>query len=511
MAHFTYSYIVPEGGRKQRRRRLLRRMSIAAGVVCVLIAGAGIWLDRSLPGIVAAEVGRLTNTRVETGGLSLRLNGSIFIDGLVIRPGQDNPGYENAILRANKVYARFSRRSLLSFSPRVTELRIEDFVLDVQSDLDTGRWNVGSLRFKRSGRGGRGAIPEIHAQRGKLRYCKVSGGTAEVVMAVPVEAHFGAGLNPRGYGFDIKTSTLSGGYGQSHLNGYWRPGEFAIAGGLSSADMPSLERAWAVDVLAGELRYENNGDYQLALRMKDLHAKQAPEVGTLPLMSSADANEIGPLRSLQKFFARYRPTGTVDSITVNANGNFRKLRESEVLGTLVCKDVSVCDVRFPYPIDHLAGELEFTRSSILMKQLSGKHGDVDVQIEGWTKGSGATRQYQYKVSTGNMILDEALYAAMQPGQKRMWDAFRPSGVVAADYRLVRTSPTDKRMYLSVELQDVVASFQDFPYPLAGLTGQLYFDRDGIVASNVRSESDSFSTRRVYSNPPRQNTPGRHAS
>lgn len=463
-------------------------MAIAAAVVCVLIVAAGVWLHRSLPGIVSAEVGRLTNTRVETGGLSLRLNGSIFIDGLVIRPGQVDPGYENAILRANKVHARFSRRSLLSLKPRVTELRIEDFVLDVQSDLDTGRWNIAGLRFKRTGRGGRGVIPAIHVQGGKLRYCKVSGGKTEVVMAVPVEARFGTGLDPRGYGFEIKTSTLSGGYGQSHLSGYWRPGEFAVAGGLSSTDLPSLERAWAVDVLAGEIRYADNGDYRLDLRMKDLHGKQAPEVGTLPLISPADANGFGPLLSLQKFFARYRPTGTVSSITVSASGNLQKLRESEVLGMLVCEDVSVCDVRFPYTIDHLAGEIEFTQSSILMKQLAGRHGDVDVRIEGWTKGSGAARQYQYKISANNMILDEALYAALQPGQKRMWDAFRPRGMVAADYRLVRTSPTDKRMYLSVDLQDVAACFNEFPYPLADLTGKLYFDREGIIATDVHSES-----------------------
>ncbi len=132
------------------------------------------------------------------------------------------------------------------------------------------------------------------------------------------------------------------------------------------------------------------------------------------------------------------------------------------MGTLVCKDISVCDARFPYTIDHLAGELDFTQSGVVMKQLSGKHGDVDVQIEGWTKGSGAERQYQYKMSTDNMILDEALYAALQPGQKRLWDAFHPSGIVAADYRLVRTSPTDKRMYVSVDLKGVAASFHEFP-------------------------------------------------
>ncbi|MEN6335541.1 MAG: hypothetical protein ABFE01_14925, partial [Phycisphaerales bacterium] len=86
MAHFVYSYPVPKDQRKQRWRRLLRRLLIATAILCVLIVGAAVWLSRSLPGIVAAEVGRLMNTRVEAGAFGFRLNGSISIDGLSIRP-----------------------------------------------------------------------------------------------------------------------------------------------------------------------------------------------------------------------------------------------------------------------------------------------------------------------------------------------------------------------------------------------------------------------------------------
>jgi hypothetical protein len=87
-----------------------------------------------------------------------------------------------------------------------------------------------------------------------------------------------------------------------------------------------------------------------------------------------------------------------------------------------------------------------------------------------------------------MVLDKALYAALQPGQKRLWEMFQPSGAIAVDYRLVRTSPTDKRMYISVDLHDVAARFREFPYPLTGLTGRLFFDRNSISATNVVSES-----------------------
>ena len=455
-------------------------------VLSVLLVGALAWLVRSLPEIIAAQIGRLTNTQTEVGALDLHWNGSVSVNGLLIRPRQPEPGYDNAILRAKTVSVRVSRRSLVSLSPRVTDLRIEDFTLDAQFDLDTGRWNLGALRFHRPPGAGGGAAPTIRLERGMLRYAKVAGGKAEVVMSVPVEAQFGEGPGYQGYSFDIKTARLSGGYGESHLTGHLRPGEFVVTGGLSSGDLPSLERAWAVDVLAAQFQYDKNGDYTLDLRMKNLHGKQSPQVDALREILPAGAGDSGPLAGVQRFFARYRPTGTVGSISVNARGNLQKLRDSEITGTLVCTDVSACDVRFPYQLDHLAGDLDFTQSGMFLRQLTGKHGDVDVQIEGWTKGFGAERQYHYKVTSGNMILDETLYAALQPGQKRLWERFQPSGVVAADYRLARTSPTDKRMYLSVDLQGVAARFREFPYPLTGLTGRLFFDHDSISATDVVS-------------------------
>ena len=175
----------------------------------------------------------------------------------MIRPKQGPSLYDNTILRAEHVYAKFNRRSLLRLSPRVTDIRVEDFLLDVQLDLKTGRWNVGTLRFNAS-RGGGGDMPIIRLVRGKLRYCKISGGEQDVVMSIPVEVQFGRDPdgNP-GYGFEIKTAKLSGGYGDSHLEGRLAAaggatgrGELTVAGGLSSTDIPSLERAWAVDVLA---------------------------------------------------------------------------------------------------------------------------------------------------------------------------------------------------------------------------------------------------------------------
>ncbi|MBN1505788.1 MAG: hypothetical protein JW955_03025 [Sedimentisphaerales bacterium] len=477
--------------RRLRRRRLALRVLSILVILALVLAGVGLWVLRTLPGTAAAQISHLTNTRVKMGAFDFHGDGSVSVDGLVMCPGgqQQSGDDSDAILRAGSIRAYFSPRSLLTLSPRLTELRIEDFILDVQLDLDSGTWNIGDLRIDRSvGKPDR-ILPKIVLQRGKLRYSKASGGKVETVMSIPVEADFGFVTEPRkGYRFGIKTAGLSSGYGQSHLEGFWRKGELTLAGGLSSTDIPSLERAWAADVIAAQLVYDANDDYTLDLHVKNAHNKQSPEVDALRTLVPASLDESSLLSAAQAFFTRYRPSGTVGQVTLRTRGNLKRLAGSEVLGSLVCDDLSVCDRGFPYQIDHLRGELTFTQSTVVLKQLAGRHGDVELVIDGWTKGSGRDRVYQYRVTSDNMVLDAGLYAALLPGQKRLWDAFQPRGVVGVDYRLARTSPAQKREYVTVDLQHVAARYEKFPYPLEELTGELYLDNESIVASDIVSRA-----------------------
>ncbi len=459
------------------------------GVLVFALVIVGIWAARALPGIAAAQIGRLTNTRVQMGPFDFRHDASVSIDGLVMHPGRGQPSEDGAILRAGSVRAYFSPRSLLTLSPRLTEIDIDDFILNAQFDLDTGQWNVGDVRIsKPPGKQGR-TLPTVVLRQGTLRYSKASGGKNEVVMSIPVEGSFGFAEGPRrGYTFGIKTAAQSSGYGQSHLDGFWQDGLLTLTGGLSSTDIPSLERAWAADVIAAQLTYDSNDNYTLDLHVKDAHNKQSPDVDAFRTLVPTVPGQSGPLAALQWFFARYRPSGVVGRVELTAHGNLKRLAQSEVTGTLTCTDISVCDRKFPYTIDHLAGELSFTQSAVVLNQLSGKHGDVDLVIDGWTRGSGQNREYQYRVTSDNMILDAGLYAALQPGRKRMWDAFKPQGVVAVDYRLTRTSPTQKHEYASVKLQHVAATYEKFPYPLEELTGGLYLDNESIIAEDLVSRA-----------------------
>lgn len=482
-------------GPRRWRRRILVRLLAVLGLVLVLFGGAALWLYHALPQIAARELGRWMNARIETGAFYPHRDGSVTVEGLVVRPRLDEPGYENAILRANVVYAKFSRRSLLHLAPRVTALGIEDFLLDVQLNLNTGRWNVGALRINTPPGAGADDVPVVALKRGKLRYCKVSGTQQEVVMSVPIEAHFGPDRdgNP-GYTFEIRTAQQAGGYGRSNLTGHWRPsrvdgpGEFTLAGGLSSTDIPSLERAWAIDVLAAALRYDRQGRYTLDVSLKNAHGKHVPEMDMLRFIIPAAAQGPGFVQNLQEMFAEYQPAGIVGSLTLKASGNLKTLPDSIVEGKLVCQDVSLCDRDFPYRLEHVSGPVEFTESSVHANGLVARHGPVAVHLDGWVKEAADQRQYHCQITSHNMVLDQDLYAALRPEHKRFWDAFRPTGTVAVDYRLSRTSPTDKRLYLSVDLNDVTAAFQSFPYPLTGLTGNLFFDLNSLTFSHVVSQT-----------------------
>jgi hypothetical protein len=471
------------------RRRMLIRLCIIPGMMLLIFGGIALWVARSLPGIAVREISRLTNTRIEMGPLNFHRNASVEIDGLVIRPPQPQFFYDTTILRVKKVYAKFSWVSLFLLSPRVREIHMRDFILDVQYDLDSRSWNVSDLRFMGAPKSGAGGIPTVYLRNGKLRYSKVSGGESDLVTSLPIEADLGpSDLPGGGYAFDIRTSALSGGYGDSSLRGTWRPGSLTLAGGLSSTDIPSLERAWAVDVLAADATYDDSGKYQLSLRLKNVHGKHSPEADSLRAAAPQILGSANPLAMVQDFFSRFQPCGLVSRIEMTAKGNLHAIEASEVSGIVDCEDVSICDRKFPYPVDHLNGLIMFTQAQINLNRLSGTHGETNLVIQGSTSGSGDDLRYDYRVASDNMVLDEELYAALASGPRQMWDAFMPRGVVGVNYEQRRTGPTQMTSLLNVDLRGVSATYKQFPYPLSGLTGRLRFDHDNIDVLDVTAPS-----------------------
>jgi len=489
----------------------------------VLLLVVVLWLvfilaGRALPHVAIGQIAELTNAKVRVKSIDFNLDGSVFIRKLVIspyrssrrrlaEPQSEKQDPDDEILRAETVYARFDIGSLLLLRPRLKEIDVNDFVFNARYNLDTEQWNVAALKIKppllSSDRQTRGEMPLVRLERGKLQYSKVSKTGVKVVAEIPVDMRFGPAEEKQDtYSFEITTAKLASGFGESHLRGFYqpppqlsakaeagagKPGNIIFAGGISSADIPALEMAWIIEVLAGELQYDGE-DFLLKLSLKDFHSKQSPSLDKLAQLAPSFLQNLSGFTALQGFFNRYVPAGCID-IYLETSGSLKRLRESKLAGKVYCKDVSICDRRFQYPIEHLTGEIDFTEKRVSMNNLCGKHGDVTLFFNGWSGGFGPDWQYETRMTSNNMILDKDLYDALNEGQKEFWTVFSPKGLAAIDYHLSRKSPTDTKSNLVVELLGTEAIYKHFPYPLKNLAGKLFFDHKGITFSNVVSQVD----------------------
>jgi len=460
-------------------------------VECVILAGL-LWLffillGRALCRIAIGQIAELTNTTIKAESVNFHTNGSVLIKNLAINP-RKRQSDDDTILKAKTVYARFNIGSLLLLRPRLKVIDVNDFVFNAQYDLDTSSWNLSALKIVPP-KGSSGKMPRIHLQAGTLQYSKLSNGQIKVAFSVPLNARFEFDEKTQnGYSFSMTTATMAHGFGKSHLTGFWKPGSVTLAGGIASTDIPELEMAWIIDVLAAELKYDRSNAYSLKLRIKDLRSKRSPELDKFALVGPAFLEKFAPFTALQRFFNRYRPWGRID-IDLDASGNLNQLTESTLTGKVYCKDVAFCYDKFPYTIEHLAGQIDYTKNRVALNNLSGKHGDVELFFNGWSRDFGTDWKYQIQITSDNMALDNDLYSALSTKKKEFWSAFSPTGLAAIDYRLNRKSQTDKEKKLAVELHGTEATYRNFPYPLKNLTGKLFFERDRVIFSDVVSQGN----------------------
>jgi hypothetical protein len=174
-------------------------------------------------------------------------------------------------------------------------------------------------------------------------------------------------------------------------------------------------------------------------------------------------------------------------IDLDASGNLNRLSESKLSGKVYCKDVAFCYYKFPYTVKHLAGQIDFTKNSVVLNNLRGKHGDVELFFNGWSRDFGPDWKYQIRVKSDNIALDNDLYSVLSTRQKKSWSVFSPTGFAAIEYLFNRRSQTDREEKLTIEPRGAEAVYKHFPYPLKNLTGRLFFEHGNITFSDVVSQ------------------------
>ncbi|MHC4212330.1 MAG: hypothetical protein ACYSWP_03045, partial [Planctomycetota bacterium] len=437
--------------------------------------------------IAIGQIVEMTNAKVKTSSIKVHLDGSVIIKDLVLKAHQATK-YDSAILKAQIVYGRFSVISLLLLRPRLEELMATNFVVDAQYDLDSKKWNTSSLKIKVPSTGGAGKMPKITLLNGTLQYSKISDNRINTIAAVPVDATFGpAQQNDEGYTFDIKTASLPGGIGRNKLTGTWKPGNITVAGGISSTDVPAFEKVWMIYTLSADLNYDRNNNYSLKLFINDLVSTDRPSGEKDKFQGQAFFGDSGIVASLEKFFRRYKPTGKIDVDLQQAQGNLNNLANSTLKGTIKCEEVTICDREFPYRIDKIAGNIDFTHNGYELKKLKGTHGDVEVEFKGFSDSSGPSKRYDLSFECKNMPLNDDLYDALTKKHKILWSDFSPTGSAAVTCRSLKNANEDSYFNITVIPKLASLTYKGFSYPLKNLKGALVFDQDSITVQNLLSQ------------------------
>jgi hypothetical protein len=472
-----------KSGRKSGGRRAARWF-LELATTSVLIWVAFVIGGRALPEIAIRQLSDLTNTKIDVDSVEFRFDGSVFIKDLVIRP-RNSADYDNSILKAETVRVHFRLGSLLMLRPMVKEIFVDDFTLRIQYDSSNGEWNLSAMKIQLPG-GSVGRLPKVDFEHGAVEYSKVVNGRVVVIASSSVSAYcYNARKITGGYRFDIYSADKQD-FTKSYAIVNWQPGRVIVGGRISSEDVPGFERPWMVRAIDAELAYEPNKTCVLTAKIKGFTCPPSESRDLFAFDTKTVADRAPFVNAIQTFFRQYNPSGTID-INLQASGDPERLNEGKIEGKVTCKDVALCDRRFPYTVEHLTGQVELTEKSAKLNSVVGRHGAVELTLNGWAKGFGPDCKYNFQISSDNMLLDKDLYNAIDREEQKLWSEFSPSGVVSASYSRVRQSPTDERSVLAVQLLNVEGVYAGFGYPMKNTTGKVLVADNNVVLSDVVSQ------------------------
>lgn len=469
-------------------RKKPHRLLLWVFVVAVILLAALETAEHFAPPVVIRELEEITNTQISVESVDLRINGSVLIKNLQIKPEQQRD-YDNTILRAGKVYIRFGPKSIIFLKPKLKKISIRDFLLDLQQDLDTGKWNAEAIKhlFDKSGAG---KLPTVRLKNGKVNYFNAADGRLKLVASVPIDVR----LQPEkgtdcSYAFELITAKSDANQA-SILKGTFRPGLVTLSGNVSSEDLPIFENSCSAEVGWAEYSYDEKGNYQLSAVVDEAVYEARSEQDSTRIEKPRFLKKVSTFVALQGIPEKYEPSGTV-GIELKASGNLNELGRSKIKGTVDCKGVRIKYKKFPYVLDDIVGPVEFTEKDIKIGPLEGRHGEVELVISGRFANFGPDVKGHIEITSDRMLLDDDLYQALYQSHKKLWDDFEPTGVVAFKYDFERD--TDKKKYgLDVELTDVNSIYRYFPYPLEHLRGNLFFDHNSVTVTDMRSKKDDRS-------------------
>jgi hypothetical protein len=202
----------------------------------------------------------------------------------------------------------------------------------------------------------------------------------------------------------------------------------------------------------------------------------------------------------QNFWVEYLPKGEL-----NVAVHMIRDRPGGEIGFGVnteCRDVAICYEFFPYPIEHIWGQITWTGNTIRLGNpdkppleggLRTILGNRPAAITGTIRNPGPKAEVDLVFEAENLSIDEPLLNALPPDTRRVVDAFQPTGEVKAKAMITRrphTKPGDPSIgqldvQTTIDLIDRCSiRWSGLPYPVHNMKGRLQLNTDHWTFENI---------------------------
>ena len=195
---------------------------------------------------------------------------------------------------------------------------------------------------------------------------------------------------------------------------------------------------------------------------------------------------VGLAPHIDRLYRAYAPEGRAD-LDLHIRRDARPDARLKVSGDLTCRNMAMTYYLFPYRVEGLRGAVHFSPEGYTVEEMVGRHGEATVRLDGWATHPGPRVEARVRVRGTGVRLDEDLRAALSEQQRRAYDLYAPSGTADADVDVYRPGEAGARPQVTVHLtlRDAGFTYEKFPYPLRGATGEIVIAPGRTEIRNVQ--------------------------
>ena len=494
-------------------KKVLRLIPWLVGFFVIFWA-AGIFFIRP---IAKANISRLCNGAVYVESGRFKGVSGIRLKGVVIAENTDDL-VNDPIFKSDEIDIRFNPWTLLRGKLRVSSISLINSLLVADYYVESDRWNFQDL-YSKEASGSSGRIPFVMVRSGTVQVRHRDPNAIQSITTVGINGQIAVNAAECEYSFTLESDGRFG-FGGSRVQGLLKMGaapkksQLSVQGRLQMPQAVIFENSWNLEDIRLECEFDRKevvlkhcgfsmgsgqADIRGAVReiaddhrelnldvnisdffLSDGYKKDAI-VYSRPILERLDAG-------LRRFLVRYHPKGSGD-VNLSIQGRLDDLSTVQVDGTILSRDISVLDEKFPYQLEHIEGTIDLSGRNLAFNELKARHADVVLRIDGSIQNLGPESRIDVHTTSSNMEFNEDLWKALNPSLKEVWRSFTPRGRTAVDYHFQRFADGRRDLTLTLALQKAGLVYEHFPYPLENMTGRVVMMPDSVEFQEVVSHYD----------------------